>query len=123
MSEARQDVGPIIIDKGVPVSHRSRLRKPPSSATNLKNRVKIKNHDVNLTFFLERDAIIRRSSATFAAIRLGSMKKSRRFGASNVEGYIVKARKIDKSRNLAKAAKFRTNFRLDGARRRTLNWR
>jgi len=38
------------------------------------------------------------------------MKKSRRFDASNVEGYIVKARKIDNSRNLAKSGKFRTNF-------------
>jgi hypothetical protein len=49
------------------------------------------------------------------------MKKSRRFDASNVEGYIVKARKIDKSRNLAKSGKVSNKFPHDGARRRTLN--
>jgi len=40
------------------------------------------------------------------------MKKSRRFDATNVEGYIVKARKIDKSRILAKSGIFSNKLSL-----------
>jgi hypothetical protein len=38
------------------------------------------------------------------------MKKSRPFGAVDVEGYIVKARNIDKPRNLAKSGKVSNKF-------------
>ena len=125
MSEARQAVGPIRNDKGVPVSRlNDAFRNAAEFGDEPRRPLKLKISTPFLTFAPKQDALFSLfERRTFDANRFRPMKKSRRFDATNVEGYIVKARKIDKSRNLAKSGKISNKFPRNGARRRKLNWK